>query len=132
MREGTVGYNKPVEIQVALDGNSKAHIGISGTDRGVSKPEDRAHKLDIYLVGYDSHLTNVHVKHGENAGRVLPHRNVVKALSLIGDADVGLHSNWVVETGRLQGGLSWVVIVQLGPGGPVLGAKSLDLGRESE
>jgi hypothetical protein len=130
LREGTVGDSAPVEIRVALDGDGKAHIGISGTGRDVGKPGDRAPKLDVYLVGYNSNLTNVHVKNGENAGRVLPHRNVVKALSLIGEADVGADSNLVVETGRLQAGLGWVVIVQLGPGGPVLGAKSLDLGRE--
>lgn len=102
-------------------------------DRGVTGPALRADgggisvgvgsgPADVWLVRYDPRVVQVAVRAGENAGRVLPHRNVVHALSLLG--------RW---TGRAETwarpapvpGLADAVLVQRPQGGPILAALRL-------
>jgi hypothetical protein len=42
-------------------------------------------KASVWLVRYDPRLQNVSIKSGENSGRILPHRNIVRQLTKLGD-----------------------------------------------
>jgi len=77
---------------------------------------------DVWLVRYDPRIVQVPIKAGENGGRTLPHRNVVRELVRLGQ--------W---TGSAAGfnrpapvvGLSEAVLVQKPGGGPILAALRL-------
>jgi hypothetical protein len=85
---------------------------------------DRAQAADVWLVRYDPNIVQVPVTRGENGGRTLPHRNVVKALMRLGSW------NGSAATYRLPADTNtqWrsAVLVQAGPGGPVLSAARVD------
>jgi len=74
---------------------------------------------DIWLVRYDPRRVDVPIARGENAGRTLPHKNVVRDLSLIG--------RWTgepvtIRTPQAEGGLRTAILVQAHGGGAILAA----------
>jgi hypothetical protein len=80
-------------------------------------------KALVWLVWYDPRNTNVPIGRGENSGRTLPHRNVVRGLTLLG--------NWsgaAAQFKRTQPADSHyraAVLVQSGRGGPIIAAAKL-------
>ncbi|MBW3560727.1 MAG: DUF1223 domain-containing protein [Proteobacteria bacterium] len=74
---------------------------------------------DVWLVRYDPRTVQVPVRRGENGGRTLPHKNVVKDLIRLGDWS-GAPASYAVAGGAP--GLRTAVIVQAKNGGPVLAA----------
>lgn len=77
----------------------------------------------VWIVGYDPRAIAVPIRAGENGGRTLVHRNVVKSLkaaatwrgaSLVLPADVAGRS-----------GLRYAVLVQQGKGGPIIAASRI-------
>jgi hypothetical protein len=81
-----------------------------------SAPRDGA---DVWLVRYDPRRVEVAVSRGENAGRTLPHKNVVHDLSLLGR---WTGSPMTIPTPQVADGLHLAVIVQAHAGGPILAA----------
>ena len=83
---------------------------------GAAKPA----KADVWLVRYDPAIVQVPVKRGENTGKTLPHRNVVREMTRLGAY------NGQALTYRLPVGadprLKTAILVQAGPGGPILAA----------
>jgi hypothetical protein len=74
---------------------------------------------DVWLVRYDPRIEQVPVKRGENAGRTLPHRNVVRALVRLG------HWTGAAEAFAAPPGdpsLASAILVQQPSGGPILAA----------
>jgi len=75
---------------------------------------------DVWLARYEPRVIDVAVPRGENAGRTLPHKNVVREMTLIG--------HWSGEAERLflppasQPGLAAAVLVQTSGAGPILAA----------
>ncbi|MEI6417635.1 MAG: DUF1223 domain-containing protein [Sphingomonadales bacterium] len=75
---------------------------------------------DVWLVRYDPATENVPVKAGENNGRTLPHRNIVKQLVKLG--------HWQGQPVQFRlpaapvAGLVTAALVQAGSGGPILAA----------
>ncbi len=74
---------------------------------------------DVWLVRYDPRTVQVPVRAGENSGKTLPHKNVVKALVRLG--------GWSGQATRFalppaQPGLSTAVLVQTRGAGPILAA----------
>jgi hypothetical protein len=71
-------------------------------------------------VRYDPRVIEVVVKRGENAGKTLPHRNVVREMILLG--------HWLGEAAKFSQpaggdpGLAEAAIVQTTGAGPVLAA----------
>jgi hypothetical protein len=126
IREGEgAGREESVDVSVEEgpdEGGWRISVSTPPTLRNaLSSPQ---YRLDVSLIHYDPTQTQVHVLSGENAGRVLPHRNVVRSIKPVGEIELGHEMSWVVE--RARDGLKGVVVVQLGAGGPVVGAVLLD------
>ena len=102
------------------------------TDRGASGPEVRieggevvigagsapAHGADVWLALYDPRTVEVAVPRGENAGRTLPHKNIVHRLVLVGHWH-GEAAHFALPSGE---GLARAVLVQSAGAGPILAA----------
>jgi hypothetical protein len=75
---------------------------------------------EVVLVRYDPRLIQVPIQHGENGGRTLPHRNVVREVLPLG-AWHGTRQSYVLPAATLDG-LKTAILVQAGPGGRILAA----------
>ncbi|WP_238995690.1 DUF1223 domain-containing protein [Sphingomonas solaris] len=77
----------------------------------------------VWLVRYDPRIIAVAVRAGENAGRTLPHRNIVRALMPLGRWN-GTAMSFAVPPGP---DAAWrtAVLVQQGSGGPIVAARRL-------
>ncbi len=73
---------------------------------------------DVWLVRYDPRVIQVPVKAGENTGKTLPQRNVIRVLTRLGG---WTGSASVYDLPGLQPGLASVILVQGRDGGPILG-----------
>jgi hypothetical protein len=77
----------------------------------------------VWLVRYDTQVRWVAISAGENSGRKLPHRDVVRQLVALGQ--------WTGPTATLavpavqKSGLVSAVLVQAGKGGPIIGARRI-------
>ncbi len=104
-------------------------------DRGASGPEiavqgDRvaigagsAHRpAEVLLVRYDPNIVQVSIRRGENGGRTLPHKNVVKDLIRLGAWWGGAES---FRLPAAPAGLKSAVLIQDGAGGPIVAAARL-------
>lgn len=74
---------------------------------------------EVWLVRYDPRTELVPIKRGENAGRTLPHRDVVRQLVLLGRWTGGAQSYLLPAPVR---GLATAVLVQATKSGAVLAA----------
>ena len=77
-------------------------------------------KGEVVLVRYDPTIVQVPIKAGENGGRTLPHKNVVREVVHLG-AWNGQTQSFTLPAARLSG-LKTAVLVQAGVGGPILAA----------
>jgi hypothetical protein len=77
---------------------------------------------EVLLVRYDPNVVQVPVLRGENHGKTLPHKNVVKDLVRLG-AWSGAAQSYRLPPG--PAGLKTAVLVQSGPGGPILAAAKI-------
>ena len=120
-RAGSVGNSKgmiedliarargPGATSITADVDS-AHVAAGVAPRGGA---------DVWLVRYDPRTVQVPIRAGENTGKTLPIRNVVRSLIRLGRWDgaaVGFRYPVAPD------GLAGVVIVQTRGGGPILAA----------
>ena len=77
----------------------------------------------VWLVRYDPRIQNVRIGRGENGGRVLPHRNIVTAMSLMGTWDGRPFA--FAEPAYKDPRQRSAVLVQDGRGGAILAARRL-------
>lgn len=75
---------------------------------------------DVWLVRYDPRTINVAITAGENRGRTLPHRNVVRQLVRLGTWS-GASRSYVMPAPTMAG-LSTAVLVQMPHGGNIFSA----------
>jgi hypothetical protein len=78
-----------------------------------------ARAADVWLVRYDPNTVQVPVKRGENTGKTLPHKNVVRELTRLGGWKGG-PARYAIPAS--PAGLKTAILVQAGPGGPILAA----------
>lgn len=105
-------------IHLSMEGG-KINVAVNGT-----RPGDQATGLEILLVTYDR-LHRTTVTRGENAGRTLVNRNVVRSLERIGTYDGNPVSiAFVLPDGASSEGCA--VLLQAGAGGPVIASASLE------
>jgi hypothetical protein len=89
-------------------------------DRLVVSAGKPASTCDVWLVRYDPRTINVAIGGGENGGRTLPHRNVVRELVHLGTWNGSPHAFDVPRP--MLNGLSTAVLVQIKAGGDILSA----------
>jgi hypothetical protein len=95
-------------------------IGLVGNAVSVSAGLGKA--AQVWLVSYDPHVLAVPVRAGENGGRTLVHRNIVKALTSLG--------TWTGKAARFplpeaSAGVSRAILVQTGTGGSIIAARKI-------
>jgi hypothetical protein len=123
-RADVVGI-RPGEIEQLIARESLAGgPDVRVKDGAVVVGAGRAGKLgaDVWLVRYDPNVVNVPIRRGENGGRTLPIKNVVRSLDRIGrwsGAPTSYHLPPPVA------GLRTAVLVQDAVGGPILSALRL-------
>jgi hypothetical protein len=104
---------------------------IRRADRGAGGPEIRldarsasvrgeGHGASVYLVRYDPRVLQVPIQRGENGGRTLPHRNVVREVRRLGEWTGGERTFQLPPPGGP--GLKTAILVQAGAAGPILAA----------
>ena len=101
-----------------LSGGPSVTLAANSVSLGASaKP---AKPATVWLVRYDPTVAQVPVKRGENTGKTLPHRNVVRELTKLGTFDGRAQSLSLPTARDLK--LKTAILVQAGPGGPILAA----------
>ncbi len=104
-------------------GNQGPVVTLGDTSVGVSAAAPPANVADVWLVRYDPRTVLVPIKRGENGGKTLPHRNVVKQLVRLG--------GWGGAAVRLAlppgADAAWrtAILIQSPGGGPILAAARL-------
>jgi hypothetical protein len=98
-------------------GGDSVAVKLTGGDVTVS---GNAPASSVYLVRYDPRIVQIPIKAGENGGRTLPHRNVVREVALLGKFSGGMQ-HWTLPAAR-QAGLKTAVLVQSGVAGPIVAA----------
>ncbi len=77
----------------------------------------------VWLVRYDPRSRDVPIRAGENNGRTLPHRDIVRELIRLGDWR-GPAASFQAPTAH-EPGLLTAVLLQRGSGGPIIAARKL-------
>jgi hypothetical protein len=94
-------------------------LGLNGDEVHVGGAKAPRGGADLWVARYDPRVVQVPIRAGENGGRTLPHRNVVRQLAIVG------HWSGPPVTFKLSPGernLSVAVFLQQGKGGPILAA----------
>lgn len=124
-RIDTPGFDRS-ELETVI---RKADRGVGGPsisvqgDRLTLSAGDAGTKAQVFLVRYDPNIVQVPIQRGENGGKTLPHRNVVRELVSLG-AWTGETRTYVLP-GSGASALKSAVIVQNGRGGPIIAAARL-------
>ena len=115
-----VGSNRAqLDRTIAAARVSGPAVAIRGGRVTVGAGPARAKPATVWLVRYDPRTLNVPIRAGENGGRTLPHRNIVRELTAIGRW-TGPGATFALPAARP--GLATAVLVQDGPGGAILAA----------
>jgi hypothetical protein len=94
-------------------------VGANGVT--IAKGAAPARPADVWLVRYDPRTIQVPIKAGENDGRTLPHKNLVRELTRLGTWNgSAAHFAYAPASGALRS----AVFLQDGRGGAVLSAGS--------
>lgn len=76
----------------------------------------------VWLVDYDPRNISVPIRAGENGGRTLGHRNIVKRLTSLGNS-TGTAIRFALPS--TSNGTARAILVQSGVGGPIIAARKL-------
>lgn len=97
-----------------------AMVSLAGGDVTIAAGAAPAVGADVWLVRYDPRTQMVPIRRGENGGKTLPQRNVVRELTRLG-AWKGVAAHYSLAASKTPG-LKTAVLVQTKGGGPILGA----------
>lgn len=103
-------------IATADRGDGGPVVEIAGNKVTVSGHGSRA---DVWLVRYDPNIVQVSIRAGENGGRTLPHKNIVRQMVRLGEWD-GVTRSFALPPA--PEGLKTAVLIQQGRGGPIVAA----------
>jgi hypothetical protein len=78
---------------------------------------------DIWLVRYDPRIVQVPIKRGENSGRTLPHKNIVRELTRLGQWSGAAET--LTLPPQANPALRTAILVQSAGGGPILAAAKI-------
>ena len=102
-------------------GASGPEIGAAGGRISIAKGR-AARPANVWLVGYDPRVHQVPIRAGENGGRTLPHKNIVRSIRLLGKWN-GEATSFDAPVAKSP--LHSAVLVQDGPGGAIIAARRL-------
>jgi len=122
-RDTIVGSNREeLEQLAAKDGSPDGGPAIQAKDGAVALAVGTAQQpATVWLVRYDPNVRWVSIRAGENSGRKLPHRNVVRQLVALGEWS-GPAATFKLPAAS-EPGLTSAVLVQAGKGGPIIAAR---------
>ena len=95
-------------------------VAISGDSVEIGASEASARPADVWLVRYDPRTLEVSIRRGENAGKTLPHKNIVREITRLG--------GWSGKAERFslpgpgEPDIKTAVLVQTVGAGPILAA----------
>jgi hypothetical protein len=95
-------------------------IGVAGNKVSVGQGEGSA---NVWLVRYDPKTQNVAIRSGENTGRTLPHKNIVRGLTKLGVWN-GKAASFAIND-KPNNQLKTVILVQRSGAGPIIAAKAI-------
>jgi hypothetical protein len=120
-----VGSNK-AQVQQFIQrfdrGDSGPGIAIAG-DRVNIASGKAGQPANVWLVRYDPRVHQVPIRAGENGGRTLPHKNIVRETHLLGKWTGSAASFQLPAGGNKE--YRTAILVQDGPGGAILAARKL-------
>lgn len=121
-RTTVLGANpgRVAQVIAASERDSGPAINLSATRLVIGRGQLPRGGADIWLVRYDPRTIQVAVRAGENSGRTLPHRDVVRELTKIGRWSGSPMS--IAVRPPAEPGWKTAVLVQAGIGGPILTA----------
>lgn len=122
---GVLVGNRKEQVEVFIKRFERAASGPS-----IARSGDRlnigagktSRPANVWLVRYDPRTHEVPVRAGENGGRTLPHRNIVRFIRLLGTWD-GEAKSFALPA--YAGVHRSAVLVQDGPGGAILSARRI-------
>ena len=115
---------RALEVAIAKAVSIGGGPGISGSQSATRvEAALAAAPATVWLVRYDTHVRQVPIRAGENGGRTLPHRNIVRELVKLGEW-TGPAISFPLPIAH-EAGLATAVFVQRGNGGPVIAARRL-------
>jgi len=121
-RADVVGVRKG-EIEGAIAradrGASGPKVTVAGGKVSIAGATPNA-PAGVWLVRYDPRVVRVPIRRGENGGLTLPHKNIVRSLTRLGDWS-GPARSFALPPPDASG-LKSAILVQAGPGGPILAA----------
>lgn len=121
-RQAVLGSRK-AEVDAAIVAARMPGAPTLAVDAGrVAVGGGQATRATVWVVDYDPRALAVPIGAGENTGRTLVHRNIVKRLTPLG-AWTGKPATFAVD--RPAKGLARVLIVQQDAGGPILAARKV-------
>jgi hypothetical protein len=117
-----VGANA-AQLAAAIEsaGSPRGGPAISLAPDAVSLAAGKGASSTVWLVRYDPEVRDVAIKAGENGGRTLPHRDVVRQLVRLGEWK-GAAVRFALPASS-EAGLRTAVLVQQGKGGPITAAR---------
>ena len=120
-----VGSNgREVAATIAKAGAPRGGPEIASTATGIRLGAAAAGaRSTVWLVRYDPRTRAVPIRAGENSGRTLPHRDIVRELVKLGDW-TGAAASYALPAPK-ENGLATAVLVQRGTGGPITAARKL-------
>jgi hypothetical protein len=125
-RAAVVGSNRAeVEAAIRAYARTGAEPVIAAANGSVTIGSTAAQPPStVWLVRYDPRSIDVPVRAGENGGKTLPHREIVRDLIALGTWH-GASAHFAVPPKR-DSALRSVIIVQRGIGGPIVAANRID------
>ena len=120
-RADVVGTDRSeLEALIAREARPANAPEIGLTDGNATVGAQAGGNADVWLVRYDPNIAQVAIARGENSGRTLPHKNVVRELVKLGRWD-GLQQTYKLPAAT-RGGLREAILLQQGTGGVILAA----------
>ena len=120
---GVVTGNRRTDVDAAIRSFDRGAGGpaIASDGRSVAIGA-AAGKATIWLVRYDPRTIAVPIRAGENGGRTIPHRNIVRQLVALGPWS-GRPIRYPLPPAAA--GLASALLLQAGTGGPIIAARKL-------
>ncbi len=120
-RADVVGTDRgELEALIAREARPANAPEIGFTDGNATVCAQAGGNADVWLVRYDPDIVQVAIARGENSGRTLRHKNVVRELVKLGRWD-GLPQTYKLPAAT-RGGLREAILLQQGTGGVILAA----------